>query len=82
MVVQTTRTFLVLTMWHKAYEKALAHSLYTYIRAGQSEQAMELCRSAHRPWRAAVLQGYKLFNWTALCTRADSHGVVHLRSCS
>ncbi|GJJ14822.1 hypothetical protein Clacol_009090 [Clathrus columnatus] len=49
-----------------AYEKALLHSLYTYIRAGQSEQAMDLCRSAHRPWLAAALQGYRLFDWEAL----------------
>ncbi|KAF8492248.1 nuclear pore protein 84/107 [Gautieria morchelliformis] len=56
----------VLAAEDAAYEKALAHSLYTYIRAGQGEQAMELCRSARRPWRAAALQGYKLFDWTAL----------------
>ena len=68
-----SHTSLCLISRPKAYEKALAHSIYTYIRAGQSEQAMELCRSSHRPWRAAALQGYKLFDWAALCTRSSSY---------
>ncbi|KAF8573972.1 hypothetical protein K439DRAFT_890278 [Ramaria rubella] len=56
----------VLAAEDAAYEKAFAHSLYTHIRAGQSEEAMELCSSARRPWRAAALQGYKLFDWASL----------------
>lgn len=29
---------------------------------------MDLCRSAHRPWLAAALHGYRLFDWEVLCT--------------
>ncbi|KAF8530254.1 nuclear pore protein 84/107 [Hysterangium stoloniferum] len=60
-----------------AYEKALAHSLYTYIRAGQSDHAMDVCRSAHRPWLAAVLQGYKLYDWTAICTYSKEDDAMY-----
>ncbi|KIJ51179.1 hypothetical protein M422DRAFT_223628 [Sphaerobolus stellatus SS14] len=60
-----------LTADDAAYEKALAHVLYTYLRAGQSEQAMELCRSAQRPWLAAAMQGYSLFDWQAMTKQAE-----------
>ncbi|TDL18237.1 hypothetical protein BD410DRAFT_775281 [Rickenella mellea] len=49
-----------------SYEKALAQALYSYIRAGRLDDAVELCRKTHRPWRAASIRGSLLFQWRAL----------------
>ncbi|EPQ52913.1 hypothetical protein GLOTRDRAFT_78934 [Gloeophyllum trabeum ATCC 11539] len=51
-----------------SYEKSLAQSLYLYIRAGRLEEAMELCRKAHQPWRSASIRGSLLFEWRAITT--------------
>ncbi|KAK7060258.1 Nucleoporin nup84 [Paramarasmius palmivorus] len=48
------------------YEKSLAQALYGFIRAGRLEDAVNLCRSAHQPWRAASIRGSLLFRWKAL----------------
>ena len=50
------------------YEKMLLQALYGYVRAGRLEDAVEVCRRAHQPWRAASLRGSLLFRWKALCT--------------
>ena len=58
--------FILLTS-QQSYEKALVQSLYGYIRAGKLEEAIEACRRAQQPWRAASLRGSILFKWKALC---------------
>ncbi|KAF5319206.1 hypothetical protein D9619_008447 [Psilocybe cf. subviscida] len=50
------------------YEKMLLQALYGYVRAGRLEDAVEVCRRAHQPWRAASLRGSLLFRWKALST--------------
>src|SRR5262245_47516144 len=50
------------------YEKGLSQSLYTYIRAGKLEEAVELCRAAQQPWRAASIRGSLLFKFKAIGT--------------
>jgi hypothetical protein len=37
--------------------------LYAYIRAGKLDDAVNLCRKAHQPWRAASIRGSLLFQW-------------------
>lgn len=51
---------------HQNYEKGLAQALYSYVRAGRVQEAIELCRKAHQPWRAASLRGSLLFQWRAI----------------
>ncbi|KAJ7695686.1 nuclear pore protein 84/107 [Mycena rosella] len=48
------------------YEKGLAQALYSYVRAGRLEDAIDLCRKAHQPWRAASIRGSLLFQWRAI----------------
>ncbi|OJT05441.1 Nucleoporin nup107 [Trametes pubescens] len=49
-----------------AYEKAVLQALYAHVRAGQLEEAVELCRKANQPWRAASIRGALLFQWRAI----------------
>jgi len=51
----------------KSYEKSLLQALYGYIRAGRLGDAVEICRRAHQPWRAASIRGSLLFQWKTLC---------------
>ncbi|KAJ4468243.1 nuclear pore protein 84/107 [Lentinula aciculospora] len=46
-----------------SYEKSLVQALYGYIRAGRLEDAIELCKRAHQPWRAASIRGSLLLYW-------------------
>ncbi|KAJ6459798.1 nuclear pore protein 84/107 [Mycena vitilis] len=48
------------------YEKGLGQALYSYVRAGRLGDAIELCRKAHQPWRAASMRGSLLFQWRAI----------------
>ncbi|EKM50986.1 uncharacterized protein PHACADRAFT_177673 [Phanerochaete carnosa HHB-10118-sp] len=49
-----------------AYEKAFTHALYAHVRAGRLEEAVEMCRKANQPWRAASIRGSALFQWRAI----------------
>ncbi|TBU21786.1 nuclear pore protein 84/107 [Dichomitus squalens] len=49
-----------------AYEKAFLQALYGHVRAGQLEDAIDLCRKANQPWRAASLRGALLFQWRTI----------------
>lgn len=40
----------------------LLKSMFFLIRAGMTETAQELCAAAGQPWRAACLEGWKLFH--------------------
>ncbi|KAF9488030.1 nuclear pore protein 84/107 [Pleurotus eryngii] len=53
------------------YEKSLANALYTYVRAGRLDEAIELCRKAHQPWRAASIRGSRLFQWKAIASEVS-----------
>ncbi|GAA5902150.1 hypothetical protein JCM8208_002489 [Rhodotorula glutinis] len=44
-----------------AYERALLRSLFEYVRAGDLELAIDLCRQSDQSWRAASLSGGKLW---------------------
>lgn len=50
------------------YDKSLVQALYGYIRAGRLEDALDLCKKAHQPWRAASIRGSRLFSWRAIST--------------
>ncbi|PPQ84939.1 hypothetical protein CVT25_004452 [Psilocybe cyanescens] len=52
-----------------SYEKNLLQALYAYIRAGRLDDAVEVCRRAHQPWRASSIRGSLLFQWQALSRR-------------
>ena len=51
----------------QSHDKALSYTLFTFIRAGNIEDAVKLCRDAHQPWRAASIRGSLLFSWPAIC---------------
>jgi len=50
-----------------SYEKSLLQALYACVRAGRLDEAVDLCRRAHQPWRAASILGSRLFKWPAIC---------------
>lgn len=54
------------------YEKRLVQALYGYLRAGRLEEAVDLCRKAHQPWRAASIRGSRLFQWRAITTETTA----------
>lgn len=58
-------------------EKSLAQALYSFVRAGRLDEAVELCRKAHQPWRAASIRGSLLFHWRAIANeqRDDDDGI-------
>ncbi|KAH8091774.1 nuclear pore protein 84/107 [Cristinia sonorae] len=62
----TSREGGVLAADDATYDKALAQALYAYVRAGRLDEAVELCRIAHQPWRAASIRGSLLFQWKAI----------------
>ncbi|KAJ8474879.1 hypothetical protein ONZ45_g15800 [Pleurotus djamor] len=49
-------------------EKGLGYALYTCIRAGRVDEAIELCRKAHQPWRASSIRGAQVFQWDAMAS--------------
>ncbi|KAG1769939.1 hypothetical protein EV702DRAFT_1281962 [Suillus placidus] len=55
-------------------EKSLAQALYSFVRAGRLDEAVELRRKAHQSWRAANICGPLLFQW-----RSQLSSRYHLR---
>ena len=53
--------------FNQSYDKALSYTLFAFVRAGNIEDAVKLCRDAHQPWRAASIRGSLLFSWPAIC---------------
>ncbi|KAG6852732.1 hypothetical protein C0991_009470 [Blastosporella zonata] len=53
------------------YEKSLVKALYGCVRAGRLGEAIEMCRKAHQPWRAASIMGSKFFKWRAISTEFE-----------
>ncbi|KAJ3753605.1 nuclear pore protein 84/107 [Lentinula raphanica] len=49
-----------------SYEKGLVQALYGHIRAGRLDDAVDLCKRAHQPWRAASIRGSLLLYWKAI----------------
>lgn len=43
-------------------EKYLLRNLFILIRAGKLDQAQNLCQACGQPWRAATLEGWRLFH--------------------
>ena len=60
---------------YQSYDKALSHTLFAYVRAGNIEDAVKLCRDAHQPWRAASIRGSLLFSWSAICALSQFSAV-------
>ncbi|KAF9221187.1 hypothetical protein BS17DRAFT_846289 [Gyrodon lividus] len=56
------------------FEKTLAQALYSFVRAGRLDEAVELCRKAHQPWRAASIRGSLLFQWRAIADEQREDG--------
>ncbi|KAI0259467.1 nuclear pore protein 84/107 [Gloeopeniophorella convolvens] len=54
-----------------SYDKALAHTLFAHVRAGNLEGAVKLCLDAHQSWRAASIRGSLLFTWRAISSQED-----------
>ncbi|GAA5998533.1 Nup84p [Rhodotorula paludigena] len=54
-----------------AYERALLRSLYEYVRAGELDLAIDMCRQSDQSWRAASLSGGKLWVDPALAPDDD-----------
>ena len=48
------------------YEKALIRSLWEYVRVGELDQAIDMCRQSDCSWRAASLSGGKLYSNNSL----------------
>lgn len=55
------------SFFYQSYDKALSYTLFAFVRAGNIEDAVKLCRDAHQPWRAASIRGSLLFSWPAIC---------------
>ncbi|KAH7921000.1 nuclear pore protein 84/107 [Leucogyrophana mollusca] len=55
-------------------EKTLTQALYSFVRAGRLDEAVELCRKAHQPWRAASIRGSLLFQWRAIANEPREEG--------
>ncbi|GAA6057632.1 hypothetical protein JCM3770_005005 [Rhodotorula araucariae] len=53
-----------------AYERALVRSLYEYVRAGDLDLAIDMCRQSDQAWRAASLQGGTLLRDPGLASDA------------
>lgn len=45
----------------QAYERAMLRSLFEYVRAGELDLAIDMCRQSDQSWRAASLSGGKLW---------------------
>lgn len=56
------------------YEKALLRTLWEYVRVGELDQAIDMCRQSDVSWRAASLSGGKLYEDDILA-RAAASGV-------
>ncbi|GAA5981394.1 hypothetical protein JCM11641_005306 [Rhodosporidiobolus odoratus] len=54
-----------------AYERALLRSLYEYVRAGQLDLAIDMCRQSDQSWRAASLSGGRLW-WDPALAPGDT----------
>ena len=55
----------------QTYERALIRSLYEYVRAGELDLAIDMCRQSDQSWRAASLSGGTLYRDPALSSRGD-----------
>ncbi|KAL4062442.1 nuclear pore protein 84/107 [Scleroderma yunnanense] len=58
-----------------AFEKSLSQAVYSFLRAGRLDDAVELCRRAHQPWRAASIRGSLLFQWRAIANEHRDDGL-------
>ncbi|GAA6032198.1 hypothetical protein JCM8097_007121 [Rhodosporidiobolus ruineniae] len=56
-----------------AYERALLRSLYEYVRAGELDLALDMCRQSDQAWRAASLAGGKLWFDPALAPGEEGY---------
>ncbi|TFY52382.1 hypothetical protein EVJ58_g10050 [Rhodofomes roseus] len=48
------------------YDKSLVQALFSLVRAGKFDDAVEMCRRAEQPWRAASISGALLLRWRTI----------------
>jgi len=48
------------------FEKSLSQSLFHHVRAGELDQAIQVCDAVDQTWRGAALRGAKAFCWDQL----------------
>ncbi|KAI5475321.1 nuclear pore complex protein Nup107 [Pseudohyphozyma bogoriensis] len=56
------------------YERALLRSLFEYVRAGELDLAIDMCRQSDQSWRAASLSGGNLWWDPSLAPGEDGYG--------
>ncbi|KAI9597817.1 nuclear pore protein 84/107 [Syncephalis fuscata] len=56
---------------HQEFDKYLMRTLYEYLRRGQVNQAMDLCRKSDQSWRAASISGSTMYSDDSLVDRGD-----------
>ncbi|RPD76536.1 hypothetical protein L226DRAFT_460097 [Lentinus tigrinus ALCF2SS1-7] len=59
-----------------AYEKTVLQALYAHVRAGQLDEAVDLCRKSQQPWRAASIRGALLFQWHAIANEPKDENAM------
>ncbi|KZS95164.1 hypothetical protein SISNIDRAFT_484035 [Sistotremastrum niveocremeum HHB9708] len=59
-----------------AFETALLETLYLHIRAGRVFEAMDACKQAQRPWRAASIRGSILYSASATVSSKHDEDVM------
>lgn len=62
----------------QAYERALLRSLYEYVRAGELDLAIDMCRQSDQSWRAASLSGGKLWWDPALAPNEEGYDEIEM----
>jgi nuclear pore complex protein Nup107 len=56
------------------YDAVLARSLFSYVRAGNTDEAIRICGEVDMPFRAAVMRGAYPFEWDEISAFSlDSH---------
>lgn len=68
-VMSSFKAFVLTLRSNQEYEKQLAYAILSYLRAGQFDEAMNLCFRCHQPWLAAMMSGAKAFSWMAVTSR-------------
>lgn len=58
----------------QSYERALLRTLFEYVRAGELDLAIDMCRQSDQSWRAASLSGGKLWWDPALAPGEEGYG--------
>ena len=64
----------------EAFERSLAKSVFTHIRAGRLLEAFDVCHQSNHPWLAAVMRGGLPFRWDAFGSSENATDMVDVQS--